>query len=80
MQLKEFFHRNEKDSDDNSTDTKHDYRHHDICRPSTFTPKAWREPALDLYWKTVERTILKAKPRPCKSNLSKAEQEAIIAL
>ena len=46
MQLKEFFHKNENDSDDNTTDREHDYRHCDFCKPSTFTPKAGRESAL----------------------------------
>ena len=78
--MKEFFHKNENVSDDSTTDTEHDYGHRDFRKPSTFTPKAGREPALDLYLKTIERTILKAKPRPCKSNLFKAEREAIIAL
>ena len=80
MRLKEFFHNNENDSDDNTTDTEHDYRHSDFRKPSAFTPQARREPALDLYLKTLKRTILKGKPRPCKFNLSKAEREAIIAL
>ena len=35
---------------------------------------------LDLYFKTLEGTILKAEPRRCKSNLSLAEREAIITL
>ena len=62
MRLKEFFHKNENDSDDNITDTEHDYGHRDFRKPSTFPPKGGREPALDLYLKTIERTILKAKP------------------
>ena len=40
MRLKEFFQKNENDSDDNTTDTEHDYRHRDFRKPSTFTPKA----------------------------------------
>ena len=54
MCFKEFFHKNENDTDDNRTDTEHDYRHHDFRKPSTFTPKAGREPTLDLYLKTLE--------------------------
>ena len=47
---------------------------------STFTSKPNRETALDLYLKHLENSIMKAKPRKNKSNISTTEREALISL
>ena len=84
IRLKEFFHENETASSDSDQKDKNSNRNYDnehsFRKPSNFTPKSGREPALDLYLKHLERNIIQAKPEPCKSNLSKTEREAIICL
>ena len=81
MRLNEFFHDREAVSlDSEQSDHNNSYDEHSFHKPSNFTPKSGREPALDLYLKYLERNIMHAKPQPCKSNISKMEREAIVSL
>ena len=81
MRLNEFFHDREAvSSDSEQSDHNNSYDEHSFHKPSNFTPKSGREPALDLYLKYLERNIMHAKPQPCKSNISKTEREAIVSL
>ena len=74
MRLNEFFHDREAvSSDSEQSDHNNSYDKHSFHKPSNFTPKSGREPALDLYLKYLERNIMHAKPQPCKSNISKME-------
>ena len=72
MRLKEFF------LDQN--DDQFNYTKVDLRKPSKFTPKPGREPALDFYLKSLERVILNSEARKCKFNVSKEERDAIIGL
>ena len=81
MRLKEYFHDINKATDSDASSTnEHDYEKREFRKPSTFTPKPNSEPALDLYLKHLEKSIMQAKPRKNKSNISKIEREAIISL
>ena len=64
MRLKEFFHDKNNSTESETSDTnENDYETRAFRKPSTFTPKLNREPALDLYLKHLENSIMKAKPR-----------------
>ena len=65
MRLKEFF------LDQN--DDQFNYAKDDLRKPSKFTPKPGRKPALDFYLKSLERIILNSETRKCKFNVSKEE-------
>ena len=81
MRLKEIFHdKHTTSSESNQNDFENNYDNREFRKPSKFTPKAVREPALDLYLKHFECTIMKAKPQHHKSNVSKTQREAIISL
>ena len=81
MRLKEFFHdKDATSSDSDQYDFENNYDNREFRKPSKFTPKTGREPALDLYLKHLERTIMQAKPHHRKSNVSKTQREAIISL
>ena len=81
MRLKEFFHDKNNSTQSETSDTnENDYKMHVFRKPSTFTAKPKREPALDLYLKHLENSIMKVKPLTKKSNISTAEREAIISL
>ena len=72
MHLKEFFHdKDATSSDSDQYDFENNYDNSEFRKPSKFTPKARREPALDLYLKHLERTIMQAKPHHRKSNVYK---------
>ena len=78
MHLKEFFH--DKNNSETSDTNENDCETRAFRKPSTFTPKPNREPALDLYLKHLENSIMKAKPRKNKSNISTTERGALISL
>ena len=81
IRLKEFFHdKDAASSDSDQYDFENNYDNHEFRKQSKFTPKAGREPALDLYLKHLERTIMQAKPHHRKSNVSKTQRDAIISL
>ena len=62
MRLKEFFHDKNNSTESKTSDTnENDYETRAFRKPSTFTPKPNREPALDLYLKYLENSIMKAK-------------------
>ena len=64
MCLKEFFHdKNSSPESETPGTNENDYVTGAFRKPSTFTPKPNREPALDLYLKHLENSIMKAKPR-----------------
>ena len=63
MRLKEFFHERNNSTESETSDTNEDdYETGAFRKSSTFTPKPNREPALDLYLKHLENSIMKAKP------------------
>ena len=72
MRLKEFF------LDQN--DDQFNYTKDDLRKPSNFTLKPGREPALDFHLKSLERVILNSKACKCKFSVSKEERDAIIGL
>ena len=81
MRLNEFLHDREAVSSDSEQSNHYNsYDKHSFHKPSDFTPKSGREPALDLYVKYLERNIMHAKPQLCKSNISKTERETIVSL
>ena len=63
-------------------DDQFNYTKDDLRKPSKFTHKPGREPALDFYLKSLERVIviLNSEARKCKFNVSKEEWDAIIGL
>ena len=64
MRLKEYFHDIYKATDSDVSNRKeHDYEKHEFRKPSTFTPKPNREPALDLYLKHLVKSTMQAKLR-----------------
>ena len=81
MCLKEFFHdKDATSSDSDQYDFENNYDNRQFRKPSKFSPKAGREPAIDLYLKHLERTIMQAKPHHRKSNVSKTQCVAVISL
>ena len=64
MRLKEFFHDKNNLTESETSDTnENDYETRAFRKPFTFTPKPNRKPALDLYLKHLENSIMKAKLR-----------------
>ena len=64
----EYFHDINKATDSDVSNTKeHDYEKREFRKPSTFTPKPNREPALDLYLKHLEKAS--CRPSHEKTNL-----------
>ena len=64
MHLKEFFPDKNNSTESKTSDTnENDYETRAFRKPSTFTSKPNREPALDLYLKHLENSIMKAKPQ-----------------
>ena len=79
MRLKEFFHDKNNSTESETSDTnENDYETGAFRKSSTFTPKPNREPALDLYLKHLENSIMKAKPRKNKSNIPTRKNKNIV--
>ena len=65
MCLNEFFHDSEAvSSDSEQSEHNNSYDEDSFHKPSNFTPKFGREPALDLYLKYLERNIMHANHNP----------------
>ena len=63
MRLKEFFYdKDASSSDSDQYDFENNYDNHEFRKQSKFTPKAGREPALDLYLKHLEVPLCKQNP------------------
>lgn len=69
LRLREYFHNDDNNASDNTTNP--------FRVKSTWTPQPGRDPSLDAFANTIERTLLNSQPTKMRDNLTKRERKAI---